>query len=279
MSYKPLISVIIPTYNRANYLVKALDSVLKQTYVNWELIVIDDGSNDETFLKVKSYLKKPKVTYFYQKNRGVSSARNQGIKIANGDWVAFLDSDDEWLQNKLETQVSLILKTNIKWLHCDEIWMRNGKRINPSQKHRKPEGHIFTNCIPLCCVSPSAVMIKRCVFESVGLFDETLTVCEDYDLWLRISLKYKIGFIPDHLVIKNGGHDDQLSKKYFAMDYWRVKALTNILKDVISSEEKKAVISEITKKTSVLLAGYLKHNNRDNFNEVYKIWCQSLTVT
>ncbi len=178
------ISVIIPTYNRAHTLSRALDSVLAQTHPADEVIVIDDGSTDSTVeLLQNSY---PNVTLIQQQNRGVSAARNSGIRASHSEWVALLDSDDEWLPDKLNKQLALVSQQpEYKIIHSDEIWIRYGVRVNQMKKHIKKGGWIFQDCLPLCAISPSAVMIHRSVFDDVGLFDESLPACEDYDLWLR----------------------------------------------------------------------------------------------
>ena len=215
----PLISVIIPTFNRAHVLLKAIDSVLKQTYKNFEVIVVDDGSTDGTTELLSSYIKEGKILYLKQENKGVSSARNFGVKSSKGDWLAFLDSDDEWLKHKLQKQVELLTeRPDLRLVHGEELWVRNGKRVNQKKIHQKFGGFIYEKCLPLCLISPSAVMIERKLYEEMGGFDEEFTVCEDYDLWLKITSLYEVGFVSDPIIYKYGGHEDQLSHKYFAMD-------------------------------------------------------------
>lgn len=261
------IDIIIPSYNRKAFLKKAVRSVYRQTYQNWNLIIIDDGSTDGTHLEDYG----PKSQLFrLEKNRGVSFARNFGIKNSSSNGIAFLDSDDEWLSHKLEKQVECLQKKpEAAWIHCDELWLKNNRVFNQKKKHQKPSGRIFSDCVLLCCVSPSAVLIKRDLFNKLGLFREDFPVCEDYELWLRLSASYEIEFIKESLVIKQGGHRDQLSNKYKAMDYWRVKALFPFLKDVrLSSEEKKHVKQVLSKKIEILLSGYRKYNNFKNYEEI-----------
>lgn len=224
----PLVSVIIPTYNRSSLVLEAVESVFKQTYVNFELIVVDDGSIDGTAEALNPY--KGRFVYISQDNRGVSTARNRGLQIARGEWIAFLDSDDFWLPVKLETQIRFFSQ-NPEALICqtEEIWIRNGRRLNPLKKHQKFSGDIFAPSLRLCLVSPSAVMIKRDLFERVGCFDEALPACEDYDLWLRISAQFPIFLIDQPLVVKRGGHPDQLSRTTPALDRFRIQALVKIL--------------------------------------------------
>ena len=191
-----LISVIIPTYNRETVLPRAITSVLAQKGADFELIIVDDGSTDSTnnFIESRSPFPVPRV--FHQENKGPAAARNLGIKHAQGEWIAFLDSDDEWKPGKLKAQLKFF-EENPEYFICqtEEIWIRNGTRVNPMKKHQKFGGWIFEKCLPLCVVSPSAVMMRRKLFGEVGLFDESLPACEDYDLWLRIAAKYPIVLI------------------------------------------------------------------------------------
>jgi glycosyltransferase involved in cell wall biosynthesis len=225
----PLVSVIIPTYNRSSLVREAVDSVLKQTFKDFELIVIDDGSTDGTAKALDPY--KGRLVYCFQNNRGVSAARNQGLRMARGPWIAFLDSDDYWLPEKLETQIHFFSQTP-QALICqtEEIWIRNGRRLNPLKKHKKFSGDIFAPSLLLCLVSPSAVMMRRDLFDRVGYFDEALPACEDYDLWLRISAQFPIFLIDRPLIVKRGGHPDQLSQTTPAMDRFRIQALVKILR-------------------------------------------------
>ncbi|MCP3901959.1 MAG: glycosyltransferase family 2 protein, partial [Desulfobacteraceae bacterium] len=207
---KPLVSAIIPTFNRGWIISEAVESILDQDYPNIETIIIDDGSTDDTYKKLFPYL--DRITYIKQENKGVSAARNLGINNSTGKFIAFLDSDDLWTKEKISCQIDFF-KNNPDAMICqtEEIWIRNGKRVNPKYKHKKLSGMIFEPSLELCLVSPSAVMIKRKLFEIAGLFDENLPACEDYDLWLRISATLPIFLIDTPCTIKKGGHADQLS--------------------------------------------------------------------
>ena len=176
------ISVVIPTYNRSHTIMRAINSVLSQTYPAFEIIVVDDGSTDGTkeLLQAHGFCKKGtkelEKKYLIQENGGVSSARNLGIKNAKGDFIAFLDSDDAWSEKKLERQL-VVLKQNLfkqRIIHTDEIWIRNGVRVNQHKKHEKPGGNIFEKCLALCCISPSSAMLHRSLFNEYGYFDETM---------------------------------------------------------------------------------------------------------
>ena len=258
----PKVSVIIPTYNRFPMLKEAVDSVLAQGFEDMELIVVDDGSSDVTAEKIKQYGGRVRLLR-HSVNKGVSAARNKGILHARGKYIAFLDSDDLWVKGKLKIQVTF-LDDNPHYPLCytDEIWIRKGKRVNPMLKHAKYSGWIFEKCLPLCIISPSSVMIRRTLFSKVGLFDEALPVCEDYDFWLRISARFPIFFINRKLIIKRGGHPDQLSQRSWGNDRWRVIALEKLLSEpYIGSEEREMILKEMKKKCSVLYKGFLKRGN------------------
>lgn len=261
------ISVIIPTYNRAEKLTKALDSVLAQTTPAQEIIVVDDGSTDHTEALIRhSY---PTIRYHKQENRGVSAARNVGIQSAKSEWLAFLDSDDEWLPNKLEVQMQRLKSEPDKLIcHTEEIWIRNGRRVNPKKKHAKKGGQIFEHCLPMCAMSPSSIMIHRSVLEDVGLFDESLPACEDYDLWLRITAKYPVTFIETPQIIKTGGHEDQLSQKYWGMDRFRIQALKNLLscetiRPQLSVQQRQAATNMLAEKIKIFVLGARKRGRED----------------
>ena len=262
-----MISVIVPTYNRAQQLPRALDSILCQSCSPKEIIVVDDGSTDETSALMTSEY--PEIVFIQQQNTGVSSARNVGIKRASGDWIAFLDSDDEWLPEKLEIQMKALYENpEIKICHTNEIWIRNGKRVNPKKKHEKFGGWIFQKCLPLCCISPSSVIIHKSIFKEIGLFDYSLPVCEDYDLWLRITARNPVLYIEKPFLIKYGGHEDQLSKKYWGMDRFRIKSLEKIISSrVLSDLDENAAKKMLMKKIYIFIQGAQK---RGNIKEVKK---------
>lgn len=263
----PHITVVIPTYNRAVFLRDSIESVLAQTYDDFELIVVDDGSMDDTRDIVAAF-SDDRIKYLYQENLGVSSARNSGVNAARGSKVAFLDSDDIWLSHKLERQIEFI-KENPEAVICQvgETWERNGKRVNPMRKHKKYSGWIFEKCLPLCIVSPSAVMIDREALIDVGGFDESLPACEDYDLWLRMSLRYPIFTMDENLIIKRGGHDDQLSRQW-GLDIYRITALQKILKDPLLKDEHRPLVdAEISVRASIVAEGAKKRGNHKVYEE------------
>ncbi len=259
----PKVSVIIPTYNRLPMLKEAVDSVLAQDFEDMEVIVVDDGSTDGTTEEMKRYGGRVELLQ-HPANRGVSAARNRGVLHARGKYIAFLDSDDLWVKGKLKIQTAF-LDDNPHYPLCytDEIWIRNGKRVNAMLKHAKYSGWIFEKCLPLCIISPSSAMMKRALFSMVGLFDEALPVCEDYDFWLRISARFPIFFINRKLIIKRGGHADQLSQRSWGNDRYRVMALEKLLSEpYIGLEERETILQEMQKKCSVLYKGFLKRGNQ-----------------
>jgi glycosyltransferase involved in cell wall biosynthesis len=256
------VSVIIPTHNRTRLLKRALQSVLAQARPVQEIIVVDDGSNDGTTAMVRTSF--PQMHYIWQHHQGVSSARNRGIEAARGDWLALLDSDDEWLPQKLAQQERILAANpQYKICHTDEVWIRNGKRVNAMKKHAKAGGFIFERCLPLCIISPSSALIHRSVFDEVGLFNEALPACEDYDLWLRICARFPVLYFHRPLIIKYGGHADQLSRRYPAMDRFRITALEDILRENLSSEHYRAALNMLITKIDVYLQGAIKRGKQE----------------
>ena len=269
----PRVSVIIPVFNRPLMLYDAIDSVLAQTFDNYELILVDDGSQEETKKILRQYQASypQKIKIIFCKHSGVSASRNVGIKHSVGEFVAFLDSDDLWISSKLEKQLNFMEQTRIDICQTEEKWVRNGKHFNPMKKHAKRSGKIFFDCLPLCIVSPSAVMIRKEVFDKVGMFDEKLLACEDYDLWLRISLFYPIYTMIDKLITKKGGHPDQLSAKYWGMDRFRIYAMVKLLKSkqVLDDRKKAGLYFYISEKAKVIALGAKK---RRKYFSWFKYW-------
>lgn len=258
-------TVIIPTYNRVLFLKKAIDSVLAQTYKNFELMVIDDGSTDETPELISTYGKT--ILYIRQKNQGPSAARNTGIQNAHGRYLAFLDSDDTWKKEKLAIQTQVMFK-NPDFLisHTDELWYRRGKILNQKKKHAKYNGYIFDKCLPLCAVGMSTVMAKKELFKKIGLFDTSLPCCEDYDLWLRASVQHPFLLINKALTVKDGGREDQVSRIYaVGMDKFRIKSLIKILEGEkkLTLKQRDVLLHELQKKCRVYGTGCFKHGKNE----------------
>ena len=266
-----LVSVIITTYNRRSYLKAAVGSVLAQDYQDKEVIVVDDGSSDGSAEELTGL----PVHYVWKENGGISSARNLGISRASGDFVAFLDVDDLWKKHKLSTQMRLMREQASLLSYTDEVWIRNGKRLNQGDKHRKYSGLIYQRCLPLCIISPSSAVIARQIFDAVGLFDESLPVCEDYDMWLRITCRYPVLFVAKPLIIKHGGHADQLSRRFEAMDTFRIKSLVKMLSSgTLTPDQRESTLATLKEKCAIYAQGARK---RGRFEEAAKY--ASLPVT
>jgi glycosyltransferase involved in cell wall biosynthesis len=257
------VGVIIPTFNRAQKVVRAVSSVLFQTFTDHEIIVVDDGSKDVTrsvLAPLQSHIK----IISHPENLGVSAARNTGIKATTAPLIAFLDSDDYWLPEKLAVQVHFFMD-HPEAVACqtEERWIRRGLRANPKKKHLKPSGDIFEPSLKLCLVSPSAAMVKRFLLEEIGFFDGTFPVCEDYDLWLRISCRYPIHLIEQTLVVKEGGSPDQLSTNFKGMDRYRIRAMLKLIESgQLNERQLPLVMKELAEKCAIYGKGCLKRGKR-----------------
>ncbi len=296
----PTVAAIIPTRDRAALTERAVASVLAQTRPPDELVVVDDGSEDGTAERLREAfpgivvirLSSPHKGAGGPTGRGVSAARNHGIRATRGDWLAFLDSDDEWLPEKLEAQLAAIAaqeaakgdgkSDDVLVCHCDEIWIRHGRRVNPRRRHAKRGGFIFRHCLPLCAISPSAAMVHRSLFERVGLFDESLPACEDYDLWLRICARHPVLYVDRRLVRKTGGHADQLSRTP-ALDRYRIRALDKILASgELGGADRRAAVATLEQKIEVYAGGAEKRGRRQEVLELERLrerWAPRRRVT
>ena len=268
------ISVVIPSYNRKEFLKRSIDSAINQTKKPFEIIVVDDGSTDGTETMIKSDY--DSVKFIKQKNKGVSAARNIGIEVSIGEWICFLDSDDEWKKDKLEKQINA-MKSNpsYKFFHSNEIWIKNGLRINQKKKHKKYGGDIFDKCLDMCRISPSSVMINKTVFDEVGNFNEDLVVCEDYELWLRICDKYRVFFIDEPLIIKYGGHQGQLSYSIESIENHRIKALEHLILGNLNRKNKRHAIQMLLSKLNIYLKGLVRRRKNDEiaiYEQKIKVW-------
>ena len=270
-----LISVVIPTYNRVHVLGEALHSVMNQSYSHTEIIVVDDGSCDSTASFVTDL--NCGIRYIKIPHSGVSAARNRGIEAASGKWIAFLDSDDSWHKNKLESQMRYIHtetpehSSSVQYLvcHTNEIWIRNGKRINQSKKHAKRAGWFFIPSLQRCLISPSSVLIHHSVFENVGCFDEDFQYVEDYDLWLRITAHYPVGYIDEALTVKRGGHSDQLSKQIDAIERYRLRALEKIIRsETLNSSFLCEAVKVYQRKAAIYADGCTKRGRYEEAEEL-----------
>lgn len=264
------VSVVIPVFNRPDFLKEAIDSVLSQSYANNEIIVVDDGSTDATASVIDSY--GDSVKKIRQDNKGVSSARNAGIRASKFDLISFLDSDDLWMKNKLERQVSFF-EENRDAIICQtgEVWVRKGKKVNPCKKHEKQSGMIFEQSLHLCLVSPSAVMLRKAVFDDFGYFNENFPACEDYDLWLRISCAAPIYLLDENLVIKRGGHGDQLSAMD-SLDKYRILSIAGLIESGrLNESQHEAAVRVLKEKCRIYSSGCLKRGKNEEAEEFMKI--------
>ena len=268
----PLVSVIIPSYNRVEMLAEAIHSVLSQDYRNFELIVVDDGSTDGTRELLRRY---PRLRSIEIKHSGVSTARNVGIAGAKGPLISFLDSDDLWFEGKLSSQVAFFeIHPDAVICQTEEIWIRNGIRINPGKRHKKVSGFFFERSVDLCLVSPSAVMMRKVLFDEVGVFDESMVACEDYDLWLRVSCRHPIYLIDTPFVIKRGGHPDQLSKQS-GLDRLRIYALQKTIETPppggLTKSQRSAAIQALRKKCLIYAQGCQKRNRQKEAEAYFRL--------
>ena len=262
----PVVSVIIPTFNRWPLVGEAVESVLAQSYSDFELIVVDDGSTDETQKELEKF--GSRLRFFAKAREGVAAARNFGVSRAAGRYVAFLDSDDLWRPKKLEMQTAFMERDPaVQICQTEEIWLRHGVRVNPKSRHQKPSGDIFVRSLELCVVSPSAVMMTKELFSRFGGFDERFPVCEDYDLWLRIAVEHPVPLIPEALVIKRGGHADQLSRSTWAVDRYRVAALQKLLRSSLQGTRRASALAVLRSKVAILTQGARKRGKEQEANE------------
>jgi glycosyltransferase involved in cell wall biosynthesis len=267
-----LISIIIPTFNRKELIQRAVKSVLLQTFGNFELIIVDDASTDGTVKE--QFDTDSRISYIpLPIQSGVAKARNLGVEKSKGHFIAFLDSDDEWLPKKLDCQIGW-LKQNpaMQIVQTKEIWVRNGVRVNPPQTHEKFEGDLFETSLERCMITPSSVLLTRTLFDETGGFNESLPACEDYDLWLRICCRYPVGLIDEHLLIRYGGHSDQLSSSTPILDRFRIRSLLDIQNNGnLNTQQLKMVLQIIAKKAAIIANGYLKRGNQELYERYIRI--------
>ena len=270
------LSVIIPTYNRVLFLERALGSVLAQTVLPREIIIIDDGSDDSTEQMVKQFRKSSavKIVYLKQLNRGPASARNRGIEASSSEFLAFLDSDDHWHRRKVEIQFDALTNNyQTRVSHTREKWLRRGEHLNQKKIHLPPGGTIFDSCLRLCCVGMSTVMLNKSIFDDYGLFDENLRCCEDYDFWLRVSVKETFLLIDSPLTVKEGGRDDQVSAIYrVGMDRFRIYSLVKLLSQGdLNDVQKMKARNKLIEKCEIYGRGCLKHGKSSEGNAMLEL--------
>jgi glycosyltransferase involved in cell wall biosynthesis len=270
----PTVAVIIPTHNRAALLDRAVQSVIGQTFRDFELVVVDDGSTDGTADLPLFKNNDPRLCYSRLKeNRGVSAARNAGVKATSAPWIAFLDSDDEWLREKLEKQVRWTIEhPDMHIVQTREIWIRRNRRVNPPKTHEKFEGDLFAASLERCMVTPSSAMLRRTLFNRTGGFNESFQACEDYDLWLRITCRCPVGLVDEYLLKRYGGHADQLSATVPVLDRFRIQGVIDLLASNVLTEEQKALARKsLLKRAHIVAQGYKKHGKTEEYERYQKI--------
>jgi len=270
-----LVSVIIPVFNRRELCKRALLSVLEQSYDNVETIVVNDGSTDGlNFEDLSKSLGRSDFKFIdLDYNYGVSYARNRGIEKSQGDWIAFLDSDDTWHKDKIKKQIEFINdNSDCRILQTKEIWVRNGVRVNPPKTHEKKSGDLFEVSLKRCMITPSSVMIKKSIFTENGYFNESIPACEDYDMWLRITIDNHVGLVDEFLMTRYGGHLDQLSSSVPVLDKYRIRSMLDLLHNKKLDEiRKKKVQKELIKRCKIVASGAEKRGKLDEYRRYKKI--------
>lgn len=277
----PQVSVIIPVYNRYTLLERAVTSVVNQSFRDFELIIVDDGSDVSlTDSDIAGYDSRIRIVRFDQ-NCGVSAARNAGVRVSIGHWLAFLDSDDHWHRNKLLKQLRwLDSNQEVSIMQTREIWIRNGVRVNPPKSHEKIQGDLFIPSLDRCMITPSSVILSRELFESSGGFNESIRACEDYDLWLRICCKNQVGLLDELLLTRYGGHDDQLSGTAEHLDRYRVRSILQLLETTeLTAEHYHQAVGVLVKKAQILANGYKKRGNSELYERYQSIVARYSTLS
>jgi glycosyltransferase involved in cell wall biosynthesis len=274
-----LVSVVIPTRDRAEMVMRAVASVLAQTYTALDVIVVDDGSCDDTAARLATLTDARLRVCSHGAGRGVSAARNTGLAAARGTYLALLDSDDEWLPAKIERQLAFMLERGLAISQTQEIWIRGGRRVNPGAAYQKPDGFFFEAALERCLVSPSTVLFTKTYWEELGGFDETLPACEDYDLWLRTLVRYPVGLLDAFLAVRHGGRADQLSMSYVGQDLFRIRAMVKLLSQPeLSAWHRGCIKKELTHKTSLYAKGCLKRDRPEEALRVLALAASAIQV-
>ena len=228
----PPVSVIIPVYNRPAMVREALASVLAQTFRNFEILAVDDGSTDDTPERLEEAAEGAPLRVIRIEHCGKPGAvRNRGVEAARGELLAFLDSDDLWAPEKLESQLALhgVASAAPRISHTRERWLRNGREVSQgSQRHRRA-GDLFVDSLKKCIIGPSTVMMERSLFEELGGFREDVEIAEDYELWLRVTHREPVAYLDEALTVKRAGPWDQLSERHGGIELFRIQALRELV--------------------------------------------------
>ena len=268
----PQVTVVIPTFDRAAVLPRAIDSALAQADADFEILIADDGSTDATPAVLSRYAGDPRVRVLRLEQGGVCRARNAAVAESRSPLIAFLDSDDEWLPGKLSAQVRLLREKGLEICQTEEIWIRNGVRVNQPAHYVKREGDLFALSLHHCMITPSSVLMTRNLFETAGGFNPEFPACEDFELWLRITRKHEVGLIPKPMMIRYGGHPDQLSTRYPAQDRFRIRAIALLLEgNPLDAGRRALALEALEGKLRIYQAGCEKRGKSEEI-----AWCREI---
>jgi glycosyltransferase involved in cell wall biosynthesis len=268
----PQVTVVIPTHDRAARLPRAVDSALAQTGADFEILIADDGSTDDTPSALARYASDPRVRVLRLEHGGVCRARNAAVAQSRAPLIAFLDSDDEWLPGKLAAQLKLLRETGLSICQTEEIWIRNGVRVNQPAHYVKREGDIFALSLNHCMITPSSVLMTRALYDEAGGFNPEFPACEDFELWLRITWRHRVGLVSAPMMIRHGGHSDQLSTRYPAQDRFRIRAIALLLDGMVLDPERRALaLKALEAKLGVYQAGCEKRAKEEE-----TAWCREI---
>jgi glycosyltransferase involved in cell wall biosynthesis len=270
-----LVSVIIPVFNREKLICEAVDSVLHQTYPHWELLIADDGSTDNTLSVLEKYKKYPRIRVLPLKHCGnPGQVRNSAVKDATGKWLAFLDSDDLWMKEKLEKQLLFLSRhRDFRFIHTLERWERNGKVVSQAHRKHEKEGDLFRTSLGKCEIGPSTVIMERDLYQHYGGFRNDLEICEDYEFWLRITAENPVAYLDEELVVKKGGHDDQLSTKYGFIEIFKIDALRYLVDENWFEGEKMILArDELARKCRIYSKGCRKRGKEKEAQEFESLY-------
>jgi glycosyltransferase involved in cell wall biosynthesis len=271
----PDVSVIIPTFDRAALLPRAIASALSQTGPSLEVLVADDGSTDATREVLSRYASDPRLRVLTLEHGGVCRAPNAAVAEARAPLLAFLDSDDEWLPGKLAAQCSLMRETGLSICQTEEIWIRNGVRVNPPAHYVKRGGDIFAPSLRHCLITPSSVVITRDLYARAGGFDPDFPACEDFEFWLRIVPRHQVGLIPEPYLVRYGGHADQLSMRYAAQDRFRIRAIALLLeRNELDPGRRALAVEALEEKLGIYETGCRKRGNAEGL-----AWCAAIRAS
>ena len=275
-SARPLVSVIIPTHDRAELLMEAIDSVRAQSYAPIELIVVDDGSTDGTAERLHAARDMRMLRIDHTGCPG--AVRNAGAAVAAADYLAFLDSDDLWMPDKLALQMARLLRAaETPIVHCREHWVRAGRTVSQAGQRHRRAGRIFAESVRKCVIGPSTVVLRRAVLREVGGFREDLEVAEDYELWLRVTARFPVAYCDRPLVTKRAGHGDQLSERYGQIERFRIAALAPLVAaDRWGEPERTIARRELARKCLIHAAGARKRGRPAEAEDYEALAAESL---